>query len=343
VSAPLLSRALPHLCGMPKRLRDKRLIVVFKAFFDESGGPESSKALIMGGFLGRVEEWERASDAWDECLHQSPAIEYFKRREAQGPNGQFEGWDRPSADKKVLALATVISRFKLLGMCAIVPFGIFDGRDPKITKGMMGTRAYDLAFAGAVKIVLQHMKETMPEGEKVDFVFDDHSALAPNIDTFYTMKREPFFKEFMSPAGGCMPDDDKRVVALQMADLLAWEFSNHGKTRIMGDVLKLIRENNQIIYLRCDPPPQTNPTMRLYQLTHEVAAEAGKFLQQIKKPREGLTVQEIEQQVSDLLMRETYQNVEWGRLLLRLDADEEYQAFKKGYLDGRKNEDEEIE
>ena len=312
---------------------------MFKAFFDESGGPESSKALIMGGFLGRVEEWERASDAWDECLHQSPAIDYFKRREAQGLNGQFQGWDRSIAEKKVLDLATVGSRFKLLGMCAIVPFGIFDGRDPKVTKGMMGTRAYDWGFAGAVKIVLQHMKETMPEDEKVDFVFDDHSALAPNIDIFYKMKKDPFFKEFMSPAGGCMPDDDKKVVALQMADLLAWEFSNHGKTRTMSDILKLIRENNQIIYLRCDPPMQTNPTMRLYQLGHEVYAEAVEFLKQIKKPREGLTVDEINEQVSDLLMRETYANVELGRLLLRLDADDEYQAFKKGYIDKQEPEE----
>lgn len=335
MTAPLISRVLPHLCGMPKRVRDKRLISVFKAFFDESGGPESSKALIMGGFLGRAEEWERASEAWDECLHQAPAIEYFKHREAQGLNGQFKGWDRPGADKKVLALATVISRFDLLGMCAIVPFGLFDGRDPKITQGMMGTRAYDWGFAGVVKCVLQHMRETTPLTERVDFVFDNHSALRANINVFYMMKEDPFFEAMMSRAGQCDPGDDKEIVALQMADLLAWEFSNHGKTQTMGDAFKLIRESNRIAYMRCDPPPQTNPTMRLFQLHHEVRAEAIEFLKQIKKPREGLTVEEITQQVNDLFMRETYANVELGRLLLCLDADEEYQAFKRNYLDSK--------
>ena len=79
--------------------------------------------------------------------------------------------------------------------------------------------------------------------------------------------------------------------------------------------------------------------MRLYQLGHEVYAEAVEFLKQIKKPREGLTVDEINEQVSDLLMRETYANVELGRLLLRLDADDEYQAFKKGYIDKQEPEE----
>jgi hypothetical protein len=338
---PRISHIIPHLCGMPRRVREKRLIVVFKAFFDESGGPESSKALIVGGFLGRVEEWELASDAWDECLRQSPAIEFFTHKEAQGLNGQFKGWDRPSAEKKVLDLATVISRFRIMGMCATVPFGLFEGRDAKITKGMMGTRAYDWGFGTAVKCVLQRMKETMPAEETVDFVFDQHSALAPNIEMFYTMKRNEFFKDFMSQAGACMPGDDKNIVALQMADLLAWEFSNYGKTQTVSDAYRLIREKNQVGYMRCDPPPQINASMRLFQLSHEVRAEAIEFLKQIKKPREGIGVGEINDQISDLLQREAYQNVEWGRILLELDTDAEYQAFREGYLANKEVEDDE--
>jgi hypothetical protein len=54
---------------MPKRVRDKRWLMMFRAFFDESGtDPKKNKALVLGGFLGSVEEWERASDAWDACL-----------------------------------------------------------------------------------------------------------------------------------------------------------------------------------------------------------------------------------------------------------------------------------
>jgi hypothetical protein len=33
--------------------------------------------------------------------------------------------------------------------------------------------------------------------------------------------------------------------------------------------------------------------------------------------------------------------VEWGRLLLQLDADEEYQAFREGYLADKEIEEEE--
>jgi hypothetical protein len=312
---------------------------VFKAFFDESGGPESSKALIMGGFLGRVEEWEKASDAWDECLQKTPAIEFFTHKEAQSLKGQFEGWDRPSAEKKVLDLATVVSRFKLFGMCGIVPFGIFEGKDAKITKGMIGTRAYDWGFSTAIKCVLQHMKEFHP-GEIVDFVFDEHTALVPNISMFYTMKQDDFFRELMSPCGACDPGDDKKIVALQMADLLAWEFTKHGRTQSMSDAFKIIRENNQIGYMRCDPPPQTNATMRLYQLSNDVRSEAIEFLKQLRNEPENLTVEDINTRLAELLQREAYHNVQWGRLLLQLDKDQEYQNFREGFLANKDSEDE---
>jgi hypothetical protein len=40
-----VSRIVPHFCGMPKRLRDKRLLML-TAFFDESGlNPTTDRVL----------------------------------------------------------------------------------------------------------------------------------------------------------------------------------------------------------------------------------------------------------------------------------------------------------
>jgi hypothetical protein len=47
-------------------------MVVFRAFFDESGkDAKDNKAFLMGGFLGRVEEWLDACDAWEKALQES--------------------------------------------------------------------------------------------------------------------------------------------------------------------------------------------------------------------------------------------------------------------------------
>lgn len=309
---------------------------MFRAFFDESRtDPEKNKALVMGGFLGRVEEWERASDAWDECLHEAPDIGYFKHSEAQSLNGEFLKFNRASADKKVLALANVISQFKLLGMCISVLYRHFAGKDARVTKGMIGTRAYDWGFSGTVNGVLSHMQKTEPPAEKVDFVFDDRNELRANIDIFYKIKGDDFFKEMMSRAGDCMPGDDKQVVALQMADLLAWEFSQAGETRTMSEAFKVIREKNRVGHLRCQPPPQMNPSIRLLALGNEVRSEAIELLKQTKKPRENLSAEEMAAQLGELLMRESYFNVELGRLMQQLADDPEFQDFMKGYLKGK--------
>jgi hypothetical protein len=56
--------------------------------------PYVDKALVIGGFLGQAEEWEKASDAWEKCLHESPAIEYSaikKRKVCPVNSGDFLG------------------------------------------------------------------------------------------------------------------------------------------------------------------------------------------------------------------------------------------------------------
>ena len=197
-----ISRVIRHYCGMPERLRKKRRLLVFRAFFDESGtNPKLDKALVMGGFLGRVEEWERASDAWDECLHEKPSIEYFKHSEAQSLNGEFAQLNRASADAKVLALTKTIGRFGLRGFCITVLYRLFRHRDAKASQGRVGTRVYDWGFLTATSGLLQYLDDEHPGDEKIDFVFDECSQLNACIEHYNWMKTEPFLAEIVRRAG----------------------------------------------------------------------------------------------------------------------------------------------
>lgn len=84
--------------------------MIFRAFFDESGtSPHENKSLVMGGFVGHIDEWKQASEAWDECLQESPSINHFSRNEANMLDGQFRHWKRSAADEKVKNLAGVIN------------------------------------------------------------------------------------------------------------------------------------------------------------------------------------------------------------------------------------------
>ena len=341
MSATPITHVVPHLCGMARAKRMSRLVMVFRAFFDESGkDPVRNKALVMGGFLGRVEEWLKASDAWDEALHESPRIEYFKSSEATSLTGEFWRWRRIETDKKILSLAKSIAKFDVFGYCITVPHRLFEHHDPKASHGA-GTKAYDWGFLAATSGLIQFLDEDHPGDDKVDFVFDKCSELPACIAQYNFLKADPVLKTTMRRAGECSPGDDKEVAALQMADLLSGEFSRHVDGRVMSDALNIIRENNKIGHLPCRPPRQFPDTLRIAKLAKQVHGEAVEYL---KKSKIGSTAfaspEDVVNQVLELKMRESYFHLEWGRILLALDDDPDYQAFKKKYSEAHGIEEE---
>lgn len=314
---------------------------MFRAFFDESGtNPLENKALVMGGFLARVEEWERASDAWDACLHDKPSIEYFKHSEAQSLGGEFRQFNRTSADAKVLALTKTINRFpNLRGFGISVPHRLFAHRDAKATQGMVGTRVYDWGFLTATSGLLQYLDDEHPGDEKIDFVFDECSQLNACIEHYNWMKTtEPFLTDIMRRAGQCSPGNDKEIAALQMGDLLAREFSNVGETKLRSEAFNLIAENNMIVHIPCQPPRQMPNTLALQKIANQVSLEAGNFFRRGKKgsPDRFTSAQEVEEYTNELKIHEAYFQLEWKRYQSQLDTDEAYQEFMKKYLEAGK-------
>ena len=80
---PPVRWAVAHLCGLPKAKRDKRVLTMFRGFFDESNRNPNEATFILAGWTASVEEWERFSEVWQQCLDEKPAIGYFKSSEAR--------------------------------------------------------------------------------------------------------------------------------------------------------------------------------------------------------------------------------------------------------------------
>ena len=321
---------------------------MLRAFFDESGtDPKENKALIMGGFLGKVEEWERASEAWDDCLRQNPPIKYFSHNEAQSLDGEFSRFRKETADAKVLALAKTIAQFAIRGIATGVSYSWFVHRDSRAAKGMIGTRAYDWGFNTVTSGVLQYVDSYSPGDEKVDFVFDERRELAACIQMFDQMKTDPFFaSSVMRRAGQCSPGDDEEIAALQMADLLAWECSKVLDTKIRSDVFNLIVGSNQIVNIRCQPPRRLPDVMRIQRLGRVLKEKAIDVLLRTKKasPNPFVSVEEVDKTTNDLLLDEAYFGLEWKRLITQFHDDDDIQNFLRQYVPVKQmNKDSEFE
>ena len=300
---------------------------MYKAFFDESGtDPTKYKALVMAGFLGRAEEWEKASASWEEGLREDPSIDYFKHSDYQHLNDQFTRFNRERADQKILSLATIIARFELHGFCSVAPHRMITTKP--VEKGLLGSRIYDWAFAGVTQAVLNHMAP-LPTHEKVDFIFDTRTELRATIENFNQTKGWSLFDELMSHAGECIPGDDREFVPLQMADLLAGEFSKAGEQQVQSDTFKVIRDNNKIAYVKAVAPVQHSAVLELMSLAAQVRQEAGQFLKAQRESK--MTSEEELDRLLKLKTQEAIYRERHRHLFSFLENDSEYQAFRRRF------------
>jgi len=161
---------VPHLCGLPKSRRDKRVLTMLRGFFDESNRNPNDVTFILAGWTASVEEWERFSEAWQACLLERPALDYFKSSQAR-------------SNAKRIGLANVICSHPLRGYVATVKHKILSNKPKKLNllKGMTGMRVYDWALMGIVERILVDYLDHGERSEKIDFVFDDCTELAACI------------------------------------------------------------------------------------------------------------------------------------------------------------------
>jgi hypothetical protein len=320
---------------MARRLRDKRLVMTLRAFFDESGlNPHEDKALVMGGYLGTVEEWEKVSQIWDDCLLAPPRIEYFKSDEAKNLRGEFLRFNRVTADRKNSDLADIVGASELQGFCVSVPHEILAHRDPSATKRIAGSRTYDWGFFTLTSGVLQYAAKHCPK-EIVNFVFDERRELGQCTAMFSQLKE--LAQEFgiwenaanvFARAGTCTPADDKKTPALQMGDLLSGEFSamrNGGEPP--SEIWRRLVVRREVVHVFCDMPLPIPILVALQGLGKQIQDAAGKILKRVYGDKE--RTPELAADCDDLIAKQALFETAMNTLMEIHQSDEGFRRFQK--------------
>jgi hypothetical protein len=252
-----LRAILSHLCGMPRRVRDAKILIMPKVFVDESS---DGKSFLMGAWLFHPDEWEHFSDAWLRELHAHKHIGYFNHNEAMAQKEQFEGWTERERDSKIWNLGSLIAKYKVTGFIGGIHLPNFQAifQDSVVPRKTLRsivtfTDPYHWAFNCIVSGILGHQIEIARNlTEKVDFVFDKGLSYLDDCIANYLKLIAVLPSAAQRIAGTVIPEDDRDVVALQAADLLvgqmAAEIKSNGKRPA---ALEMLRKSKDICIFNC--------------------------------------------------------------------------------------------
>lgn len=256
-----------------------------KVFIDESS--DNKKIFLMSAWMASAEEWECFSDAWDRELGFDKPIKYFKNHEAMALDGEFLGWKEKDRDSKVLAMAKVIAKYKLKGFIGGVHLPNFDSIfetsivPKKVLRSIITfTEPYHWACNCIISGILGYQIVIAKNyTEQVDFVFDDGVTALDDCMANYKKLLAVLPEKARAIAGTIIPGNDKKIVALQAADLLAGqmlqEIREHG---VRHAPIETMRTSRDIIIFNC---LQAKPDIKNLSLINVVWAT--KTLEKIKK------------------------------------------------------------
>ena len=206
--------------GYSPQKRQRRWLLMMRAYVDDSGNGQPP-VFLLAGFVAHGEQWEQFSGQWQEVLDGPPKLEYFKMREAARLEGQFKNWTEGDRDSRLWEFLTVIRRNVKLCVKWIVPDDAYDSViKGRVARGM--DNPYFLSFYG-IMIGLPQYQEQHSLDEPVDFIFDEQmekSTLVQNgYDSFVKFAPDSV-KRLLG--GRPIHRDDKQLLPLQAADLVAW-------------------------------------------------------------------------------------------------------------------------
>jgi len=213
---------LALVSGYPDAERRSRFLAMLQGFADDTG-KGNEPVFALGGFVASVEQWMGFADAWDAKIKEEPSIGYFKASEAAAFRGEILRFDPAQRDKKVADLISLINAYAQFFVgCAIV-------REDwaRVFRGQMAKTMDSPFFFAYMRLMtssLQRLFSFGPAIDKVEWIFDEEvqTIYREALNWWLAQKAEPPL--YLSRRMGNHPimRNDKEVMPLQAADLMAW-------------------------------------------------------------------------------------------------------------------------
>jgi hypothetical protein len=106
------------------------------AYFDESGHPDSTRVVAIGGAMSTPQRWGDLRMRWKAALDRHE-VETLYMTELENRKGAFEGWDEAKKRSLLTELFEAINAFPLFLIGATVVVEDFNKLDAALRKKLM--------------------------------------------------------------------------------------------------------------------------------------------------------------------------------------------------------------
>jgi Protein of unknown function (DUF3800) len=200
------------------------------AYFDDSGTHDHSDVVIIAGLSGNEYQWRAFEDAWRAKLaNPSPGklpLSRFHMYECHNALNEFAGWGRTATEFLAHELGQIIIKYGLWAYGCAVLRKDWDASVTGIIRQALGDAE---GFCARQCLQMTLIWGSSYTGDSsIAFIFDDRPHRVWELQKLYTLFKNEGERENRRPKLiSVSVASSKRLLPLQGADLLAWEFYHH--------------------------------------------------------------------------------------------------------------------
>ncbi|NKM59279.1 DUF3800 domain-containing protein [Rhizobium anhuiense] len=213
----------------------KRVQMPYQAYFDESGSSDS-EVYCIAGWIATSEVWKEVSIQWQAMLDEHPRLRFWHTKEAISLRGEFRDkqvWNRANRDARLAKALEIAMSNDIMGYASVI-FAkdykeVFGHLDKKF-----GWHFYRILAGTLISDLGKYLIEKDP-AHPCEVTFDENQTHFSAMTSGWRelVNSAPIEFRHLLPSEIKFADD-RDVIPLQIADLLAWDLRRSMSAELAG-------------------------------------------------------------------------------------------------------------
>lgn len=193
------------------------------------------KAYMVSGFVAEERTWSKVEKGW-QAINKRRGLSRFHAASLNALSDQYAGWTAQRSKRYTKALLEVLTKQKL--RLHVISVGILV-RDYERIISTEGRRKfgqpYLVCFKSCVTQIVAKMEhEGWGRNWLLSVIFERNEFQNRAVKLFYAMKDHPGYP-YRHRLATCAPGSPEQFIALQPADLIAYEACRYLRNKEFGD------------------------------------------------------------------------------------------------------------